>query len=104
MTTGNRSCAPTTGASERLAVADIATLERFFSSQSAGRQKTLRAIANSGSIYGAAAAFVDLSPGTARDAAHALADDGILRRGTSRFEVIDPLLSDWLRQRFASSN
>lgn len=103
MTTVNWSCAPTTGAPERLAVADIVTPERFSSSQSAGCQKTLRAIANGGSIYCAAAAFVDLSPGTARDAAHALADHGILRRAASRFEVTDPLLSDWLRQRFTSS-
>ena len=33
-------------------------------------------------------------------AAHALADDGVLRRGADRFEVIDPLLSDWLQQRY----
>lgn len=77
-------------------------LERFYSSQSAGRQKTLRAIASGGSIYGTAASFVDLSPGTARDAAEALAGDGILRRSGSRLEVIDPLLNDWLQQRFSA--
>ena len=75
-------------------------LERFYGALPAGHQKTLRAIASGGSVYGTAASFVDLSPGTARDAAHALAGDGLLRRSGSRFEVIDPLLSDWLQQRF----
>ena len=34
--------------------------ERFYSSIPVGRQRTLRALASSGSIYGKAAAFVDL--------------------------------------------
>ena len=77
-------------------------LERFYGSLPAGNQKTHRAIASSGSIYGTAASFVDLSPGTACDSAHALAGDGILRRSGSRFKMIDPLQSHWLRQRFTT--
>ena len=76
--------------------------ERFYSSIPIGHQRTLRALASSGSIYGKAAAFVDLSPGTARDAAEALVGNGILRRRDEQLKVTDPLLSDWLSQKFAS--
>ena len=76
--------------------------ERFYSSLPTGHQKTLRALASGGSVYGTAASLLDLPAGTARDALEALADNGIVHRGNGQSEVIDPLLSDWLRRRFGS--
>ena len=76
-----------------------AGIEHVYSLLPAGHQQTLRAAA-AGSIYGAAADFVDLNPGTAKGAAEALTGNGILRRTGNRYEVIDPLMSDWLRLRF----
>ena len=77
-------------------------LERYYCSLPTGQQKTLRAIANGNSIYGTTASFLDLAPGTARDAAHVLVGNGVLRHDDRRFRVIDPILCDWLQQRFAT--
>ncbi|MDE0134179.1 MAG: hypothetical protein OXH86_04030 [Acidimicrobiaceae bacterium] len=75
--------------------------ERQYSSLAAGHQKVLRTVATDGSIYGTAAQFVDLNAGTASAAAAALVGDGVLRRSDKRLSVIDPLLADWVRRRFA---
>ena len=76
--------------------------ERFYSSLPTGHQKTLRALASGGSVYGTAASLLDLPAGTARDALEALDGNGILRHGNGESKIIDPLLSDWLRRRFGS--
>jgi hypothetical protein len=65
-----------------------------------GHQKTLRAVASGGSIYGTAADVVDLAPGTARAAVEALVGSGYLVRRDGRLVVVDPLLADWIRRRF----
>ena len=75
--------------------------ERIYDLLPAGRQKTLRAVASGGSIYGAAASLLDLPPGTAQAATRALIGAGFLRRDRSEISVVDPLLADWLRRRFA---
>ncbi|WP_419552700.1 AAA family ATPase [Candidatus Poriferisodalis sp.] len=77
-----------------------AASERIFSLLPTGQQKTLRAIAAGGSIYGAAASALELPPGSAQDAAEKLIGNGIVRRAQERLEVIDPLLADWLCRRF----
>lgn len=74
--------------------------ERIYGLLPAGRQKTLRAVASSGSIYGTAASLLDLPPGTAQAATRALIGTGFLRRDRSGISVVDPLLADWLRRRF----
>lgn len=73
--------------------------ERMFGLLAPGQRKTLRAVAAGGSIYGRAAALLDLPPATARDASESLIGKGFLRRG-EKLEVVDPLLADWLRRRF----
>lgn len=74
--------------------------EHIYSLLPAGQQKTLRAVASGGSIFGAAASMVDLPPGTARDAAETLVGNGFLHRSQPGLSVVDPLLADWLRRRF----
>ena len=75
--------------------------ERSFSLLPTGQQKALRAAAADGSLYGTAASLLDLPPGTARDAADKLIGNGILHRRRDRLTVVDPMLADWLRRRFA---
>ena len=75
--------------------------ERIYSLMPNGQQKVLRAIAAEGSIYGVTASLLDLPAGTARDAAAKLADNGIVHRRRGQRCVVDPLLADWLRRRFA---
>lgn len=75
--------------------------ERIYSLMPTGQQKVLRAVAVEQSIYGATASLLNLPPGTARDAANTLAGNGILHRRGQHLAVVDPLLGDWLRRRFA---
>jgi hypothetical protein len=75
--------------------------ERLFALLPAGHQKTLRAVASGGSVYGTAADVVDLAPGTAKAAVDALLGNGYLARRSDRLTVVDPLLADWIRRRFA---
>ncbi len=87
------------------ALADVrhsvdAASERIFDLLPAGQRRTLRAVAQGGSIYGREAARVDLAPATASDAADALTGKGILVRSDDRIVIVDPLLADWLRRRF----
>lgn len=83
----------------RRAVAD--GMERLYSGFSAGQRAVLRAVAHSGSIYGAGAKLLNLSKGAATTARRALLDSGDLAGGSgSELVVVDPLLADWLRMRF----
>lgn len=75
--------------------------ERIYSLMPAGQRKVLRAVAAEQSIYGATASLLNLPPGTARDAANTLAGHGILHQRGQHLAVVDPLLGDWLRRRFA---
>ena len=75
--------------------------ERIYSLLRAGQQKTLRAVAAEGSVYGTTASLLDLPPGTARDAANTLIGNGTLHRRHEHLALVDPLLADWLRRRFA---
>jgi uncharacterized membrane protein YkgB len=67
----------------------------------AGHQKVLRVVAGGGSVYGTAATTLSLSTGTARAAVTALAGNGYLAEREGRLVVVDPLLADWVRRRFA---
>ena len=75
-------------------------MERLYSGFERGERDVLRAIARSGSIYGAEAALLDLSTGTATHARRTLVDSGDLAETAAGFVVVDPVLADWLRQRF----
>lgn len=75
--------------------------ERLFALLPAGHQKVLRVVAGGGSVYGTAATTLSLSTGTARAAVTALAGNGYLAEREGRLVVVDPLLADWVRRRFA---
>ncbi len=81
------------------ATVDIGS-DRLYALLPRGHQKTLRAVATSGSIYGTAAGVLELSPGTAKAAADALTGNGFLVRRDDQLTVVDPLLADWIRRRF----
>jgi hypothetical protein len=75
-------------------------MERLYSSFERGERSVLRAVARSGSIYGAEANLLDLSTGTATHARSTLLDSGDLVDTDSGLMLVDPLLADWLRERF----
>jgi len=75
-------------------------IERLYSGFERGERGVLRAVARSGSIYGAEANLLDLATGTATHARRTLLDSGDLAEGDSGLVVVDPLFADWLRQRF----
>jgi hypothetical protein len=82
----------------RLATAD--GMERLYSRYSPGERAVLRAVAQSGSVYGAEAELLDLAKGTATHARRALIDAGDLAEIEGDLRVVDPLLADWIRSRF----
>jgi hypothetical protein len=75
-------------------------MERLYSGFQGGERSVLRAVARSGTIYGANAALLDLSRGTATNARQSLLDSGDLAKTDEGLVVVDPLLADWLRYRF----
>jgi hypothetical protein len=75
-------------------------MERLYSGFERGERAVLRAVAGSGSIYGKQADLLELSSGTATHARQSLLDRGELTSGESGLIVVDPLLADWLRERF----
>ena len=75
-------------------------MERLYSGFERGERSVLRAVARSGSIYGAEADLLDLSTGTATHARRTLLDSGDLVQTDAGLAVVDPLLADWLRERF----
>jgi len=77
-------------------------MERLYSGFERGERDVLRAVARSGSIYGAEAELLNLSTGTATHARRTLLDRGdLMDRGPgSGLAVVDPLFADWLRLRF----
>ena len=77
-----------------------AGFERIYAMLPLGHQRTLRAIATSGSIYGRTAQTLGLAPGTANAAIESLTTNGHLRTRDDGLKVVDPLFDDWLRRRF----
>jgi hypothetical protein len=75
-------------------------MERLYSGFERGERSVLRAVARGGSVYGTEAGLLDLSTGTATHARRALLDSGDLVDGDGGLRVVDPLLADWLRERF----
>ncbi|HEX3623602.1 MAG TPA: AAA family ATPase [Acidimicrobiales bacterium] len=75
-------------------------MERLYSGFERGERSVLRAVARSGSIYGAEADLLDLSNGTATHARRSLLDSGDLVATDTGLAVVDPVFADWLRQRF----
>lgn len=80
--------------------AEAEGMERLYSHFQAGEQAVLRAVAHTGAVYGARAHLLDLSKGTATHARDSLLDSGDLVRSGPRLSIVDPLLADWVRNRF----
>jgi hypothetical protein len=75
-------------------------MERLYSGFELGERAVLRAVARSGSVYGAEANLLDLSKGAATHARRTLLDRGDLTDSAAGLMVVDPVLADWIRQRF----
>jgi uncharacterized protein len=75
-------------------------MERLFSHFTRGERDVLRAVANGGAIFGAAAALLDLSHGSAAHARDRLLADGELIERPKGPAITDPLLADWIRITF----
>ncbi|MGH9152510.1 MAG: AAA family ATPase [Acidimicrobiales bacterium] len=75
-------------------------MERLYSGFERGERSVLRAVARGGSIYGTEAGLLELSTGTATHARRSLLDSGDLADTDAGLVVVDPLLADWLRERF----
>jgi hypothetical protein len=75
-------------------------MERIYSGFEDSERTVLRSVAQAGNIYGTEAALLDLSAGAASRARQKLLDGGDLADTASGLKVVDPLLCDWLRQRF----
>lgn len=75
-------------------------IDWLFARFTGGEQDVLRSVARSGSVYGRAAALLDLSKGSATHARQRLLDEGDLWTTPSGLRLVDPLIADWLRYRF----
>ena len=75
-------------------------MERLYSHFERGERSVLRAVARGGSIYGTEADLLELATGTATHARGTLLDSGDLVQTGGTLSVVDPMLADWLRQRF----
>jgi hypothetical protein len=75
-------------------------MERLYSRYNLSERRVLRAIAQSGSIYGAEAELLDLAKSTAQSARRVLIDSGELTEISGELRIVDPILADWIRNRF----
>jgi len=75
-------------------------MERAYSGFGRAERDVLRAVAHGGSIYGAEAALLDLSKGSATHARQRLIDSGDLISTDAGLCVVDPVFADWIQQRF----
>lgn len=75
-------------------------MERLYSQFNPSERAVLRAVAQSGTVYGTEADLLDLSKGAATHARRALLDTGDLADGDAGLRVVDPVLADWIRRRF----
>lgn len=75
-------------------------MERLFSSRNLSERRVLRALAVSGSVHGREAELLDLGKSPATRSRDALRDAGELAVIDGELRIVDPLLADWIRQRF----
>jgi hypothetical protein len=75
-------------------------LELLYSEFNPGERSVLRAVAQSGTVYGAEADLLDLSKGTATHARRSLLNKGDLVETDDGVQLVDPVLADWIRYRF----
>lgn len=75
-------------------------MERLFSSRNMSERRVLRSVAISGSVHGLEAELLDLGKSPATSSRDALRDAGELAVVGGELRIVDPLLADWIRQRF----
>ncbi len=75
-------------------------MERLYSGFERGERSVLRAVARSGSVYGAEADLLELSNGTATHARRALLDSGDLMQTDAGLVLVDPPRAAGRRRRF----
>lgn len=85
-------------AAVRRASADA--MERLFSSRNLSERRVLRSVAVSGSVHGREAELLNLGKSPATSSRDALRDAGELAVVNGELRVVDPVLADWIRQRF----
>ncbi|HEU5148988.1 MAG TPA: ATP-binding protein [Iamia sp.] len=73
--------------------------ERLFSGFHDGEKLVLRVLASGGSLFGSAGRLLGLATGTAQHARQALVDKGQVVAVDGRYEVVDPILADWVARR-----
>lgn len=78
------------------------TMSARFVDYSTDQQKVLRLTAHGEPLFGAAGDRLQLSSGGGTAARNRLLDEGKLTKRSNRLVVTDPLLTDWIRQRFPS--
>jgi hypothetical protein len=76
------------------------SMERMYSGFGQGEKSALRAVARTGKLFGAGAELLDLAKGSATHARETLIDSGDLAATDDGVAIVDPLLADWLRERF----
>lgn len=84
---------------EEVRAAEDPGSERLYSQLPAGHQRTLRAVATDGAVYGHAAKLLNLSPGTASKAVTSMLGNGWLLQANERLDIVDPIFADWIRRR-----
>ncbi|HET9692270.1 MAG TPA: ATP-binding protein [Acidimicrobiales bacterium] len=85
---------------EGLRAREAEPLERLFSQMAESDKAVLRAVAHTGSVYGAEAALLGVAGGAAAAARRRLLDRGDVVPDGPTVRVTDPLLADWIRRRF----
>ncbi len=80
------------------AESNLAT-EAAFGHRSASEKAVLRLVAHGDPLFGTAAQLLGLTASSAQNARDALVADGDLVAG-DRFEIVDPVVADWIRHRF----
>jgi hypothetical protein len=74
-------------------------LERLFTRMADSDKSVLRAVANSGSVYGREARLLGVAGGAAAAARQRLIDSGDLIDDQHGIRLTDPMMADWIRRR-----
>ncbi|MCU4185638.1 hypothetical protein K6U06_14820 [Acidiferrimicrobium sp. IK] len=75
-------------------------MERLFSGHNLSERRVLRSVAVSGSVHGHEAELLGLGKSPATSSRDSLRDAGELILHNGSLRIVDPVLADWIRQRF----
>lgn len=74
--------------------------ERIYSGLQEKEKAVLRVLAGGGAVFGAQAELLGLGGGAAQHARRRLVDLGHVVNHDRRYQVVDPIFADWIRNRF----